>query len=232
MSNGKDSRRVLAGLIIVVVGVWLLLSNVGVIDIHQPWRWFPLILVAIGLWTLVRTHFRQVVGPIILIAIGVAVQLTVLDSVPDRVRDAVWPVVIIVVGLVVLLRRSSAAGERTPRRSLGHDSAAGLNVVAVFWAANHRLSGDFRRGQATCLFGSVNVDLRDVQIPQPPAVLDLTCMFGGAEIRVPAGWNIRNDIVAIFGGTDDKRSTAAATGGPVQLSIQGLALFGGLVIRD
>ncbi len=232
MTNGIGSGRVLTGLIIVVVGVWLLLSSVGAIDVHQPWRWFPLILVAIGLWTLIRTRFRHIVGPLIVIAIGVAVQLTVLDAVPDGVRAAVWPVAIIVVGLVVLLRRSSGTGEWIPRRSFDRGLDTGLNVVAVFSESNPRLSGDFRRGQATCLFGSVNLDLQDVQVPQPPAVLDLTCIFGGAEIRMPAGWNIRNDVVAIFGGTEDKRRTAAAAGDPPQLLIQGLVLFGGLTIRD
>ena len=36
MINGMGSGRVLAGLIIVVVGVWLLPSTVGAIDIDQP----------------------------------------------------------------------------------------------------------------------------------------------------------------------------------------------------
>ncbi len=54
-----------------------------------------------------RTQFRHIVGPFILITIGVAVQLTVLDAVPDGMRATVWPVGIIVIGLVILLRRSS-----------------------------------------------------------------------------------------------------------------------------
>jgi len=62
-------------------------------------------------------------------------------------------------------------------------------------------------------------------------VVDLSCVFGGAEIRVPPEWDVRNNVVAVFGGVSDQRSgTRPAASGPA-LVIEGLAMFGGVEIK-
>ena len=126
MTQNVNSGRVLVGLVVVFAGVWLLLTNIGVTDWGTPWRWFPLILVLIGLWALVRSGFRDVVGPTVLIGVGVAVQLTVLPhDIPQAVRNAVWPAVLILAAgfsVVVLARgrRSSASDRMVVLFTLGY----------------------------------------------------------------------------------------------------------------
>ena len=52
------------------------------------------------------------------------------------------------------------------------------------------------------------------------------CAFGGVEIRVPDGVNVRNETVAVFGGTDVKH-IHPAPGAPT-IVLKGLVLFGGV----
>ncbi len=225
--HSGGSGRVLLGAIVVLGGLWLLLDNLDVIDLGAPWRWLPLVLVALGVWALLRSGFRQVLGPLILILIGVAVQLVALEQVPDQVKVSIWPAVIILAGAVLVFR---GAGHRVSR-----PAAAGsrdLSITSAFSAANERVDGEFRRGQATCVFGSAEIDLRDAQISHPPAVVDISCIFGGAELRVPRGWVIRNDVIGLFGGVSDERRGDAEAGGSPRLSVQGAVVFGGLTLKD
>ena len=224
MSIGGSSR-VLVGLIVVAVGVLLLLGNLGLGDFN-PWEYAPSLLIVLGIWALVRSGFRRSIGPWVLIGIGVAVQLSVLDEVPDVVRGAIWPVLIIGAGLLLILTRASLGGGEAAGRSGG-----GLNHVAVFNSVNDEVDGPFTGLQATTLFGGAEYDLRRARVERPPAVIDVTCMFGGVELRVPEDWTVHNDVVALFGGVDDKRDDSGADD-EATVSIRGTVLFGGLTIKD
>ena len=224
MSIGGSSR-VLVGLIVVAVGVLLLLGNLGLGD-FSPWEYAPSLLIVLGLWALARSGFRGSIGPWILIGLGVAVQLSVFDGVPDVVRGAVWPVLIIVAGVLLIVTRASFAGGGAARRS-----GSGLNHVAVFNSVNDDVDGSFTGLQTTTLFGGAEYDLRRARVERPPAVIDVTCMFGGVELRVPEDWTVHNDVVALFGGVDDKRDDFGAEDGAT-VSIRGTVLFGGLTIKD
>ena len=224
MSIGGSSR-VLVGLIVVAVGVLLLLGNLGLGD-FSPWEYAPSLLIVLGIWALIRSGLRGSIGPWVLIGIGVAVQLSVLDEVPDVVRGAIWPVLIISAGVLLIATRASLGGGGSARGSGG-----GLNHVAVFDSVNDDVEGSFTGLQTTTLFGGAEYDLRRARVERPPAVIDVTCMFGGVELRVPEDWTVHNDVVALFGGVDDKREDSGAED-EATVSIRGTVLFGGLTIKD
>ena len=220
------SGRVLIGVLVVTVGVLLLLGNLGIGD-FSPWEYAPSILIVLGLWALVRSSFRGSIGPWVLIGVGVAIQLSVLDEVPDVVRGATWPALVIGAGVLLILTRTSFGGGESAARRAG----SGLNQVAVFNSVNDDVVGPFTGLQTTTLFGGAEYDLRDAHVDHPPAVIDVTCMFGGVELRVPEDWSIHNDVLALFGGVDDKRRDPSADS-EATVSIQGTVLFGGLTIKD
>jgi hypothetical protein len=216
----------LVGVIVAAAGVLLLLGNLGIGD-FSPWEYTPSVLIVLGFWALIRSGIRGSIGPWVLIGVGLAIQLYVLDEIPDAVRGAIWPVLIIGVGVLLILTRASLGG----RRSSDQRSGDRLNHVAVFNSVNEVVAGSFSGLQVTTLFGGADYDLRGAHIDRPPAVIDVTCMFGGVELRVPEDWSIHNDVLALFGGVDDKRGDASADG-DATVSIQGTVLFGGLSIKD
>ena len=215
----RNSGQVLIGLIIIAVGLALLLDNLDIGG--SPWQFFPSVITVIGLWALVRTGFRQPVGPLMLIAIGVAVQLTILDEVPDGVRSAVWPVLVILVGLLLIFWRSS-------RRHA--DSDGGGSYVAIFHGVQDRVNGPLEQLQATSIFGSVELDLREARIDHAPAIIDVSCVFGGVDIRLPPDAAVQNDVLALFGGVEDKRPAVGSDA--IAINLRGTAIFGGLRLQD
>ncbi|RJL22493.1 DUF1707 SHOCT-like domain-containing protein [Bailinhaonella thermotolerans] len=110
-------------------------------------------------------------------------------------------------------------------------SAESDNLVAIF-------SGSVRKGRwrvrsrinATAIFGGVEVDMTDAVFEAPVIEVKVFAMFGGMEIRVPEGVEVRNRGVGIFGGFDIEDSGVHQPGAPVVV-IKGLALFGGVGAR-
>ena len=228
MQGKSNSGPMLIGLFIVVFGVLLLLGSLGMGDIGEPWRWLPSILIVLGLWSLVQSGFRVWTGPAILIVIGVAVQLTVLDVLPDRAYAAIWPAAVILMGLVLLFRGSFRFRPRS--EAMAGDS---VNMLGVFYGAEQIVRGPFRRGQITCVFGGAKLDLRHAHPAASPVVVDATCLFGGAEILIPATRDVRNEVMGLFGGSSHTpTSTAAPVESGPRIVVQGVAMFGGVDIRS
>ena len=63
-------------------------------------------------------------------------------------------------------------------------------------------------------------------------MINITAIFGGVKIIVPPGWQIKQEVTAIFGGFDDKRKMRAVEDLDKVLIITGVALFGGVDIRS
>lgn len=76
-------------------------------------------------------------------------------------------------------------------------------------------------------FGGVKCDLRNAVIEHDCAI-GASAIFGGIDILVPAGVNVKVSTTAIFGGTSNK--TAPQPNGPT-IYITGTCMFGGVEIK-
>jgi hypothetical protein len=68
-------------------------------------------------------------------------------------------------------------------------------------------------------------------------VLDLTQIFGGTKLIVPHHWKVQSkDLVAVFGGVEDKRpmlgSTSPTDENSKVLVLKGTCIFGGIDIKS
>jgi hypothetical protein len=77
-------------------------------------------------------------------------------------------------------------------------------------------------------FGGIVVDLREAQLA-PGARLDVTALFGGIVLRVPAGWRIESSVKALGGGVTIAVPEPDDPEAPT-LTLAGLAAFGGVVV--
>ena len=119
--------------------------------------------------------------------------------------------------------------ESAPRRS-GHDNSS-ISVVAIMAGVTRgNNSSSFRRADLLAFMGGCEIDLRKAAI-NGEAVIDIFCMWGGIEIRVPEDWTVVTHIVPIMGGVEDKtRPPQAATSH--RLTLRGMALMGGVEIKN
>ncbi|WP_067172755.1 DUF1707 SHOCT-like domain-containing protein [Microtetraspora niveoalba] len=102
------------------------------------------------------------------------------------------------------------------------------NVVAIFGGADRKGRWRVRRRtRALALFGGMRFDLTDAEFEAKEVEITITAIFGGAEIIVPEGVEVRCHGVGVFGGFDVNGSPDVDPSAPVVV-VKGLALFGGV----
>jgi hypothetical protein len=104
-------------------------------------------------------------------------------------------------------------------------------MVAVFGAVNRKGKWRVRKNtQALALFGGIDLDMREAIFEHPVVEISGVWCFGGLDIKVPEGIEVRDQTAGIFGGTDVSNLGELQPGAPV-LVIKGLALFGGVSVK-
>jgi predicted membrane protein len=229
--NSEASRVGLVwGALIVAAGVALLLDHLGFVAIGSLFRFWPMILIFFGVGHLLTPSNRA--WGAILIVVGIVFQLNSLGITHVHFAD-LWPLAIIAVGLILMW-----SAMKPPVASKGStDSTDMFNAVAIFSGCERRVkSQNFKGGRATSIFGGVELDLRDAKIEGDEATIEVNCIFGGAEIRVPDSWNVNSKSVPILGGFSDKTHISAAedpNGAKRKtLVVTGLVVFGGVEIDN
>lgn len=219
--------RVLIGLVVTALGVLFLLDSLEIIDdagrtIGAVW---PLAIVAVGVVQLVERR-RLETGPIVLIGVG----LLLLGSTTGIARldwTLLWPVALIGVGVWLLVRRG---GPRSAPGAVGGDR---IQATALLGGRTLRsTSRAFAGGTITAVLGGIEVDLRDCELAEQGATLDVTAIMGGVELRVAGSWEVDVRAVSILGGFDDSRKRTPIVEDAPRLTITGLALMGGGEIKD
>ena len=224
------SGRIFWGFVLILVGVLFLLDRMGRLDFGELiGRWWPLILVAAGLWHLVANRFRDFVSGLFLIVIGGLFQFAKLEILGRSAWHYIWPALIIIVGLWVLagaFRRPSGPKIPTSKEDT-------LDAFAIFAGLERRVeSQNFRGGKATALLGGIDLDFSQVRLAEGKASLELTAILGGIDVRIPR--NIRVEVAGspVLGAIEDKHLYTPGAGGDQTLYIRATAILGGIEIKD
>jgi predicted membrane protein len=234
-NQSNRSGRVLAGLVIVLVGVALLSRQLDFIVLPRWVFTWKMLLIVIGLFISFKHSFRNV-GGIILILIGGV--FLIEDIVPGLTfRTYIIPVGIIIVGLWMILfpSRRSQYKERW-RRTFDKDSESKedvLDTVTVFGGIKKNIiSKDFKGGEVTTVFGGTELNLTQADF-ELETTIEIVQVFGGTKLIVPANWEIKSELTAILAGIDDKRLPVANVTGPRKvLILKGTSFLGGIEIRS
>jgi len=103
--------------------------------------------------------------------------------------------------------------------------------IAIFGGVTRK--GDWRvrpKTQSFALFGGMDLDMREAVFEAPMVEISGFWCFGGLDIKVPEGMEVRDQTVGIFGGTDVRDVGDPLPGAPT-LIIKGATLFGGVSVR-
>jgi len=108
-----------------------------------------------------------------------------------------------------------------------------LDAVSVFGGVKKTiLSKNFKGGEIVNVFGGAEIDFTQANI-NGHVVIDITQIFGGTKILVPANWRVVPDMSAVFASVDDKRmKTSAPADSDKILVLKGVSIFAGVDIRS
>ena len=238
------------GLIVVLIGVSLLLDHMDILPFGSVSRFWPLLIVIFGVMS-ITTQSNRSFGFICVVA-GLLLQLNKLGILHLTFAD-IWPLAIIAFGVLLIwgsletrgvLRRKSkidwsnleeVKAFKQKMVDSSNDSST-FTAVAVFSGCERRYTGQhFQGGTVTSIFGGVELDFRDADMDDD-AVLEVACIFGGVEIRVPETWYVQTRSVPIFGGLEDKthqnKIDDSVGAKKKTLIITGQVIFGGVDIRN
>jgi len=219
------------GVIVALVGVVILLDNMGIVEASHLYRFAPSLLVVAGLLNLGSRSSRMF--GVILILTGAFFQLGAL-GIGHFTWGTLWALIFIAVGVSIIWSSITGRASRPPAPG---ESGNTMNAIAIFSGVERRISSqDFRFGRVMAVFGGAEIDLRQAGIQQETAELEVNAIFGGAEIRVPDSWQVVSRGQYVFAGFSDKTRDV----NPVDLSnpsrktlvISGISLFGGVEIKN
>ena len=222
------------GVVLIIIGL-LLFANVFDVfpyDIkHIIFSW-QMFLIALGLVFLIKD--RSIIPGVILIAIGTFSMANHYFDIPDYWRHAFWPLMILVFGIYLIIAPPRYLRNwKNPDK--GGDNRDFIDEVAVFSGGDRIItSQSFKGGRILSIFGGSKINLMNAKLAEGPQVLDTLSIFGGSNVIVPAGWSVKVEVVAIFGGFSDKRERMPnlVYDQNTMLVIKGMAIFGGGEVKS
>lgn len=232
---GNATTQVVLGLLVIAMGLLFLLDNLGFIDMHRAFSFWPMLFVIVGTVKLcdTRTQGGTLLGAC-LVGVGVLLMLDRMDIIDFSWRT-IWPLVLIGLGGVLVAK--AVRGKRTQESAVamldGASSGTGeqIDVTAILGGYGRRVTTqDFRGGEITAVMGGCELDMRDASI-QSEAVINVFALWGGVTIKCPPDWTVILQGTPILGGFDEKNS-APPPGSGKRLFIRGYAIMGGVEIRN
>jgi len=233
METKHTDKRLIAGVIIVLVGAVILASNFGVLPSNIRYYLFhwEVIVMGIGLIALLTSEHKGT--GIILIAVGGAFYLRNFIDLHFNFWQLFVPSIIILLGLILIFRRRKGNEGEARVLEPGDDY---LDDVAIFGGSEKVInSKNFKGGKITAIFGGSNFNMTHAKLAPGQQVIDIFALFGGTTFIVPEDWNIKVRVVSIFGGFSDKHKLTKSVNendNDTMLIVKGLAIFGGGEIKS
>jgi predicted membrane protein len=228
MSQETNKRVVLAGFLIVIGFFWIF-KNFGLIPDfipHYLYSW-EIVFVFIGLFILLTK--RAIIPGLIFIAVGLFLILPDIPQFHFIQIWMLWPVLLIAIGMSLLLQNRSIPYDGRPRnKDESRDDY--VDEVSIFSGGEKIItSKNFKGGKITSIFGGSEINFLNAELVKGAAYIDVTAIFGGATLIVPENWNVKTDLVTVFGGFADKRTISAESKDSEKsvLYIKGFVMFGG-----
>lgn len=259
----KSHRRgkVAGGLLVIAAGSLFLAKELGA-DIPVWMFTWKMLLIAIGVVLAIKHKFMHP-GWIVLVAIGGTFLLTDLYP-DMQIRPYLWPVLLILLGLFMVFkprRRFNPKAEywkkwHHHRHHQMHHGMHGytkhhrhdwtgaatdetpdgdyLNSVSFMAGVKKNiLSKKFRGGDVVNIFCGAQIDLTQADF-EGTATLEVTQIFGGTRLLVPANWEVKSETVTFCGGIEDKRPLPQVGTADTKkvLMLVGTTVFGGIEIKS
>jgi predicted membrane protein len=228
-SRGTQSR-IFWGLVFIIVGVLVLLDQMGRVDIgYIISRYWPAIFILIGVSILIANDFKNTGAGLFFILFGAFFLLMQMRIFDRTVWHYFWPLVIIAVGIWILIKPAREAD----KKKIPELTTDELRISQVFSGTSRRVeSPSFKGGSVEVVFGSAEIDLSGAGLEGGKATLSLSVVFGSIELRVRPEWQVVVEGNPVLGSIEQKRNQPADADKKGVLLIAASVVIGSIHIKD
>lgn len=213
------------GLILIIMGILLILSQMKLIDFNSLIKvYWPSLIAIYGIYICIEQR-RITSAGLSFIIIGLIVQLWHLDLLPGQFKQYLWPTILIIIGISLIFTQNVTSKKNNYREDRYLDYFAILSSLDTV-----NVSNDFRGGSITAIMGGAEVDLSQCNMQIESAQLILTAIMGGIEIKLPRDWRVVVTGIPILGGWENKTNISYEY--TKTLYIKCTAILGGIEIKN
>ena len=230
--RSSNAGRLLFGFILLFIGGMMIARHFhwfdyDVYNIVLSWQMLLIAIGGIGLLTNKHNGINY-----ILIFIGLFFMLNKVPAFDYEIKRLFWPFIFIFLGILILTRHGKFFGKYSRFDQKG-SAADYIDDTNVFGGGKVNISTkQFRGGRITSIFGGSEYDFRIADLAEGISEIDIFHLFGGSKLLVPPDWDVKIDVIGIFGGFSDKRTNISDPKTNKKLYIKGLAVFGGGEIKS
>jgi predicted membrane protein len=230
----RNNGRTVIGLALLFIGIVIFFEKLNIVkpNLTQYIFSWEAFLIFLG-FIFIGNPRRRSTG-IVLIGIGSFFLIPDIFNFDFNLRKLFFPGLLIGLGALFITRRhNSAACSQSWNLCLG-DNSDFIDDISIFGGGDKVINSiNFRGGRVTSIFGGSQFNLSNAEPSMDGCVVDMISIFGGAKFIVPPDWNVRIEVISIFGGVSDKRSRLPnlIIDPTKELIIKGVTMFGGAEIK-
>lgn len=238
--NKSIDKRILAGSLLILAGGLLFLETFDLIGFSLRYYIFSWKTLLIGIGIVLMSNPERRTTAYILIGLGVAFWLPSFIDYNVRFSQVFFPIILIGVGVVILTRMGKRRDEHhTNHKFRNHAEKDDIGMdylddISILGGGNKKIqSQNFKGGRITAIFGGSEYDFKSAVLSEGGSVIDVFTMFGGSKLIVPEDWQVKSDVLSLFGGFTDKRSIRPSDIDESKtLMIKGFVMFGGIEVKN
>jgi predicted membrane protein len=220
--------KIITGIAIVILGILISLSKLGLDLKVNVWGYWPLILILIGFGLLFRPREnRQYFGGILILVFGVFfLAHNLIKNIDFNIIGLLPAVIVVIIGVKILTHGLWKSKKSPPSKDQ-------INLSTILGGGKFYLSSkELKGGNITAIMGECKVNLRDADFAGESIVIDAFTMMGAIELKVPNNWEVVMQGSPFMGSMEDKtnRDSNSDKAQKKRLIIKGTAIMGGVEI--
>ncbi len=196
--------NILWGIFFVALAVIIGLNSLDIINVNLFFDgWWTIFIIVPSFISLIKDKDKTT--SLIFLLVGIVLLLGFQDLIDfSIIKKLIVPGILLIIGLSMIFKDVISSGVSTKIKELNTNSKDSQDITAVFSGEDVKFSGkEFRGLTLNAIFGGINVDLKQCDIDND-YVINTTSIFGGVDILVPEGVNVKVKSNSLFGGTDNK----------------------------
>ena len=212
-------KNYILGLIIIFIGVIIGLNSFDIVNINLFFNgWWTLFIIIPSFVGLFNSTSKT--GSIIGLTKGILLLLSCQNILSFSI---IWklmlPVILVVIGLSFIFKDNKV-------EKINISDKNNKEICATFGEEIIKVKDLFEGADLTAVFGSVKYDLSDSDIKKD-IIINASSIFGGIDITLKEGVNVKVKSTPIFGGVNNKYKG----NGKYTIYINCTCLFGGVNIK-